>query len=364
MSNALVIVESPAKAKTIAGYLGDGYVVESSIGHVRDLPRNAAEVPKAYKGEPWARIGIDTGNDFKPLYVVSSDKKDQIKKLKALLADADELYLATDEDREGEAIAWHLHRGAQSQGAGSSGWSSTRSHATRSDRRSSHHGEIDRRLVDAQEARRLLDRLYGYEVSTVLWKKVMPQLSAGRVQSVADQDHRRARAGTHRFRLRRGTGASTGTFAAAEGDDKEFTARLAELDGRRLATGRDFDRDGTLSRADAMVLDEAGARALVAELDGVGYAVRSRESKPYRRRPAAPFITSTFQQEAGRKLGMSAAVAMRGGPGALREGLHHLHADRQHDTVGDGAERGESVHRRGVTEWTICPTHRASTPRR
>ncbi|MYJ43085.1 MAG: DNA topoisomerase I, partial [Acidimicrobiaceae bacterium] len=184
MANALVIVESPAKAKTISGYLGHGYVVESSIGHIRDLPSRAAEVPKAYKSEPWARLGIDVDNEFKPLYVVNNDKRQQVRKLKDLLANADELYLATDEDREGEAIAWHLMEVLNprvpvkrmvfheiTRAAISAAVAAPR--------------ELDRRLVDAQEARRMLDRLYGYEVSPVLWKKVMPQLSAGRVQSVA-----------------------------------------------------------------------------------------------------------------------------------------------------------------------------------
>ena len=181
---ALVIVESPAKAKKIAEYLGDDFIVESSIGHIRDLPRNAADVPAAYKGESWSRMGIDVDNDFKPLYVVSPDKKDQIKKLKSMLKESDELYLATDEDREGEAIAWHLLEVLNPQvpvkrmvfheitkTAILSALENPR--------------ELDRHLVDAQEARRMLDRLYGYEVSPVLWKKVMPRLSAGRVQSVA-----------------------------------------------------------------------------------------------------------------------------------------------------------------------------------
>jgi hypothetical protein len=184
MSYALVIVESPAKAKTIAGYLGKGYVVESSIGHIRDLPVRAADVPAAYKGEPWASLGIDVDNDFKPLYVISPRKKDQIQKLKKLLADADELFLATDEDREGEAIAWHLLEVLDPKvpvrrmvfheitpGAIKRALQETR--------------EIDRQLVDAQEARRILDRLYGYEISPVLWRKITTGLSAGRVQSVA-----------------------------------------------------------------------------------------------------------------------------------------------------------------------------------
>ena len=172
MGHALVIVESPAKARKIGEYLGDGYVVESSIGHIRDLPRGAADVPKAYKGEKWARLGIDVDNDFKPLYVVSSDKKEQIKKLKALMKDADTLYLATDKDREGEAIAWHLlevlsppgnvevHRMVFTE------ITEKAIHAALNDPR-----ELDRKMVDAQEARRMLDRLYGYEISPVLWKK-------------------------------------------------------------------------------------------------------------------------------------------------------------------------------------------------
>ncbi len=319
MANALVIVESPAKAKTIAGYLGDGFVVESSIGHVRDLPRNAAEVPKAYKGESWARIGIDVDNGFKPLYVENSDKKDHIRHLRALLKDADELFLATDEDREGEAIAWHLLEVLS---------------PTVPVKRMVFHEitksaiqaaidqprELDRRMVDAQEARRMLDRLYGYEVSPVLWKKVMPQLSAGRVQSVA------TRVVVQRERERMafvsaGYWDITGSFVASEGEAREFSASLATIDGARVASGRDFGDDGALKRDDVTVLDQAGAGVLVADLDGVSYEVRSRESKPYRRRPAAPFITSTFQQEAGRKLGMSSAMAMRAAQGLYEKGF-------------------------------------------
>ncbi len=309
MPNALVIVESPAKAKTIAGYLGDDYIVESSIGHVRDLPRNAAEVPKAYKGEPWARIGIDVDNDFKPLYVVSRDKLDQIRKLKAALAEVDELYLATDEDREGEAIAWHLlevlkprvpvkrmvfHEITKEAIA----------------RAIEHPREIDTKMVDAQEARRLLDRLFGYEVSPVLWKKVMPQLSAGRVQSVATRivvERERERMSF----IAAGYWSLPGRFVASAGDGHEFTATLASLDGVRVAKGADFGQDGRLCRDDVLVLERSRATSLVGELSGVAFSVRARESKPYRRRPAAPFTTSTFQQEAGRKLRLSSAMAMR-----------------------------------------------------
>ena len=312
MASALVIVESPAKAKTISGLLGSGYVVESSIGHIRDLPRRAAEVPKAYKSEPWARLGIDVDNDFKPLYVVNADKRTQVRKLKELLAGADELLLATDEDREGEAIAWHLVEVLNprvpvkrmvfheiTRPAIAAAVSSPR--------------ELDRRLVDAQEARRLLDRLYGYEVSPVLWKKVMPQLSAGRVQSVA------VRIVVQRERERMafvsaGYWGLDGTFATAATAGEaaqEFVASLVALDGSRVATARDFGSDGQPSRSDVTVLDAPAAAALAAELPAASFSVRARTSKPYRRRPAAPFITSTLQQEAARKLSMASAAAMR-----------------------------------------------------
>ncbi|MEQ8843028.1 MAG: type I DNA topoisomerase [Acidimicrobiales bacterium] len=324
MANALVIVESPAKAKKIAEYLGDGYTVESSIGHVRDLPRNAADVPKAFKGEKWARTGIDVDNGFKPLYVENADKKEHIRLLKSLLEDADELYLATDEDREGEAIAWHLIEVLNPQvpvkrmvfheiteKAIQSAIDSPR--------------ELDRKMVDAQEARRILDRLYGYEVSPVLWKKIMPQLSAGRVQSVGTRlvvERERERMAF----VSAGYWDVKGQFAAVEADtgngsrSSEFSAALVQIDGVRLASGRDFGDDGRLSRDDVVVLDEAGATELVGDLDGVPYEVRSRESKPYRRRPAAPFITSTFQQEAGNKLGLSSAMAMRAAQGLYEKG--------------------------------------------
>ena len=305
MPSPLVIVESPAKARTIAGYLGDDFVVESSVGHVRDLPRNAADVPATYKGEKWARLGVDTDNDFKPLYVVSPDKKDQVKTLKRLLKDASELYLATDEDREGEAIAWHLLEVLSPQVP-------VRRmvfHEITPDaiqRAIDEPREIDRRLVDAQEARRILDRLYGYEVSPVLWKKIMPKLSAGRVQSVATRiivERERARM---RFTAA-GYWDIEGTFAAA--DDSAFGATLVGVEGKRLATGKDFDEDGQLT-ADVARLDEEGAGELVTALDSADFSVRSVEAKPYTRKPYPPFMTSTLQQEAGRKLRFSSARTM------------------------------------------------------
>jgi DNA topoisomerase-1 len=310
----LVIVESPAKAKTIAGYLGPGYVVESSIGHIRDLPRNAADVPASHKHLAWAKTGVDVDNGFETLYVVTQDKKQQVAKLRALLKDADELYLATDEDREGEAIAWHLletlkpkvpvrrmvfHEITQS----------AIQHAVDTPR------ELDRALVDAQETRRVLDRLYGYSVSPVLWKKVLGGLSAGRVQSVATRivvERERARM---RFRQAEYWDVE-GAFQAAEQDDptapRALGATLVAVDGTRLATGRDFDADtGRLTREGALHLDEASARSLAERLAGVEFTVRSVEDRPYNRKPYAPFMTSTLQQEGGRKLRFSAQRVMQ-----------------------------------------------------
>ncbi len=303
---ALVIVESPAKARTIAGYLGDGFVVESSIGHIRDLPRNASDVPAQYKKAPWARLGVDVENDFRPLYVVDPDKKQQISKLKKLLKESDELYLATDEDREGESIAWHLLEVLNPRvPVKRMVFHEITKKAIRS--AIENPRDIDRRLVDAQEARRILDRLYGYEVSPVLWKKVMPRLSAGRVQSVATRivvERERARI---RFRAARYWDLEA---QLAKQDGAGLTARLTSLDGKRLATGKDFGEDGTLTR-DVVVLDEAGAKALAESLKTAPIAVSKVERKPYRRSPAAPFMTSTLQQEASRKLRFAAKRAMR-----------------------------------------------------
>jgi len=309
MAKPLVIVESPAKAKTIAGFLGTDFVVESSIGHIRDLPRNAADVPAAYKGETWARLGVDVDNDFKPLYVVSREKKDQVRKLKALLKDASELYLATDEDREGESIAWHLLEVLAPQVPVKR---MVFHEITRPaiERAVDESRDLDRRLVDAQEARRILDRLYGYEVSPVLWKKVMPNLSAGRVQSVFTRllvERERARM---RF-VPAGFWDIAGRFFATDRQNEQFGATLVSLDGRRLATGRDFGEDGTLTRTDVVRLAETGARSLAERLGDSAFSVRSVEEKPWRRTPHAPFMTSTLQQEAGRKLRFGSARTMR-----------------------------------------------------
>ncbi|MER6309323.1 type I DNA topoisomerase [Streptomyces sp. NPDC001657] len=309
----LVIVESPAKAKTIKGYLGPGYVVEASVGHIRDLPNGAAEVPAKYKGEPWARLGVNVDADFQPIYVVNSDKKDQVKKLKELLAESDELYLATDEDREGEAIAWHLqeilkpkvpvHRMVFHE-------------ITKDAIREAvaNPRDLNQKLVDAQETRRILDRLYGYEVSPVLWKKVMPRLSAGRVQSVATRlvvERERERIAFRSAEYWDLTGTFSTGRAGDASDPSTLTARLNTVDGRRVAQGRDFGPNGQLKNNDVLHLDEANARALAAALENTDFSVRSVESKPYRRSPYAPFRTTTLQQEASRKLGFGAKATMQ-----------------------------------------------------
>jgi DNA topoisomerase-1 len=305
----LVIVESPAKARTIEGYLGDGFVVESSVGHIRDLPERAADIPEAYKKEKWARLGVDVDHDFQPLYIVDPDKRKKVTELKKLLKDSDELLLATDEDREGEAIAWHLMEVLKptvpvrrmvfheiTRDAITRALGETR--------------DIDERLVDAQETRRILDRLYGYEVSPVLWKKIMRGLSAGRVQSVA------TRLVVEREEERRQFRAASwwdiaATFDAASADEGSFEARLVSVDGRRVAQGRDFGSDGKLRSDETLQLDEDEARGLAQRLEQSSFAVSRREQKPYSRRPSAPFMTSTLQQEASRKLRYSAQTTMR-----------------------------------------------------
>ena len=313
-------------------------MVESSIGHIRDLPQNAAQVPAAYKGEKWASLGIDVDNGFKPLYVVSPQKTDQVRKLKKLMKDASELILATDQDREGEAIAWHLLEVLSPQvPVKRMVFNEITPEAIQ--RAIDNPRELDRHMVDAQEARRLLDRLVGYEVSPVLWKKVMPRLSAGRVQSVATrivvarERERMAFVSANYWDLKGTFGASPDRDGAdrdgadRDGADRDragseqFTAMLVELDDLRVATGRDFGPDGALAHADRAYLDEAIARGLAADLTGRTAAVQSRESKPYRRRPAAPFTTSTYQQEAGRKLRLSSSQSMGVAQGLYERGL-------------------------------------------
>ncbi|MDE2850898.1 MAG: type I DNA topoisomerase [Acidobacteriota bacterium] len=318
MTNSLVIVESPAKARTIERYLGPGYRVESSIGHIRDLPRTAAEVPEKYRGRPWARLGVDIEGGFDPLYVIPREKKEQITKLRKALRDADELVLATDEDREGEAIAWHLKEVLRpkvpvrrmvfheiTRSAVEAALTRTR--------------DIDHRLVDAQEARRVLDRLYGYEVSPVLWKKVQPRLSAGRVQSVA------TRIVVERERERMAfVPADYWTvdveLETEDGQVRRFPARVSAVGGRTVARGRDFDRTTGKLKTKAHLLLQVEAETLGEELPSTRPVVAEVKEQPFTRRPYAPFITSTLQQEAARKLRYTAQRTMRVAQGLYENG--------------------------------------------
>lgn len=319
----LVIVESTTKAKKIAPYLGSNYIVEASVGHIRDLPRGAADVPPKYKKEPWARLGVNVDKNFTPLYVVSPDKKKKVADLKAKLKDVDELLLATDPDREGEAIAWHLLQTLKpkvpvrrmvfheiTKPAILAAAQNTR--------------ELDNNLVDAQETRRILDRLYGYEVSPVLWKKVMPRLSAGRVQSVATRvivDRERKRmvfvpaeywdlAAEFTAPASAGTASQGSSTSTDGGDDRKFAGRLSRVNGKRVAAGRDFNDRGELT-SDAVVVTKAQAEQLATQLQHVTLPVINVEEKPYTRKPSAPFMTSTLQQEAGRKLHYTSERTMR-----------------------------------------------------
>lgn len=319
----LVIVESTTKAKKIAPYLGSNYIVEASVGHIRDLPRGAADVPPKYKKEPWARLGVNVDKNFTPLYVVSPDKKKKVADLKAKLKDVDELLLATDPDREGEAIAWHLLQTLKpkvpvrrmvfheiTKPAILAAAQNTR--------------ELDNNLVDAQETRRILDRLYGYEVSPVLWKKVMPRLSAGRVQSVATRvivDRERKRmvfvpaeywdlAAEFTAPASAGTASQGSSTSTDGGDDRKFTGRLSRVNGKRVAAGRDFNDRGELT-SDAVVVTKEQAEQLATQLHHVTLPVINVEEKPYTRKPSAPFMTSTLQQEAGRKLHYTSERTMR-----------------------------------------------------
>ena len=306
MGTKLVIVESPAKARKIGSFLGDEYVVEASVGHIRDLPQRAADIPKEFKKFAWAKEGVNIEEDFAPLYVINPDKKSKVAELKDLMKDADELILATDEDREGEAIAWHLIEVLRpkipvrrmvfheiTKDAIQKAAKETR--------------DLDYRLVDAQETRRVLDRLYGYRLSPVLWKKVMPRISAGRVQSVA------TRLIVERERERMAFISSAWWDLAAQ-CEPGFSARLLSLDGKRVAATNDFDANGGIkdkSAANILLLDEAGARELVQSLNGQVLVVKSMEESPRTERPKPPFTTSTMQQDAGSRLGWGAQLTMR-----------------------------------------------------
>ena len=306
MGTKLVIVESPAKARKIGSFLGDEYVVEASVGHIRDLPQRAADIPKEFKQFAWAKEGVNIEEDFAPLYVINPDKKSKVAELKELMKDADELILATDEDREGEAIAWHLIEVLRpkipvrrmvfheiTKDAIQKAAKETR--------------DLDYRLVDAQETRRVLDRLYGYRLSPVLWKKVMPRISAGRVQSVA------TKLIVERERERMAF-ISSAWWDLAAACVPGFSARLLSLDGKRVATTNDFDSNGGIkekSASNILLLDEAAARELVQSLSKQSLVVKSLEESPRTERPKPPFTTSTMQQDAGSRLGWGAQLTMR-----------------------------------------------------
>src|SRR4051794_3916099 len=310
VAHKLVIVESPKKAQMLGDYLGAGYVVESSIGHIRDLPQSAADTPATIKDKPWGRLAVDVENGFQPYYVVPRDKKAHIAKLKSLLKGADELYLATDEDREGEAIAWHLLQVLKPRvPVRRMVFHEITPEAIQ--RAVENTRDLDQSLVDAQETRRILDRLYGYEVSPVLWRKVRAGLSAGRVQSVAT----RLVVERERERIAFRSASYWDVEAELERAGQAFPARLSAVDGTRVATGRDFGSDGRLTaraqQQGVAHLDEAAATSLATALADAPFTVRSVEDKPYSRKPAAPFITSTLQQEASRKLRWSSQTTMR-----------------------------------------------------
>jgi len=334
MPTRLVIVESPAKARTIAGYLGGEFVVESSVGHIRDLPNRASDVPKEQR-ERYGKLGVDVEHEFEPFYVVDADKKRVVSDLRQKLRGADELLLATDEDREGEAIAWHLREVLKpkvpvrrmvfheiTRDAIQRALDQTR--------------DIDERLVDAQETRRILDRLYGFEVSPVLWKKVMPRLSAGRVQSVA------TRLVVERERERMRFVAASYWDVVGTFEPGSFEARLVAVADKRIAQGRDFREDGT-SGDDVLVLDEEAARSLATGLEGRLFSVQKVDEKPYTRRPAAPFRTSTLQQEASRKLRFSSQTTMSLAQ-RLYENGHITYMRTDSVTLSDAALKAARAH--------------------
>lgn len=322
MSKPLVIVESPAKARTLARLLGDEYRIEASVGHVRDLPENASEVPAAIRDKPWGRLAVDVENGFRPYYVVAAGKRKRIADLKAAARDAPEVLLATDPDREGESISWHLAEVLKPQvPVRRIEFHEVTEEAVRRAMESSR--DIDLRLVDAQESRRIVDRLYGYLVSPVLWKKVQTGLSAGRVQSVAvrlvvEREEERAA-----FR----SGSFWDLEARLRTAATDFTARLDRVGSTRLATGRDFDPStGRLRNPEARRLDEPEARALADALAGrLPWRVTAVEERPATQRPSPPFTTSTLQQEANRKLGFSADRTMRAAQSLFQEGIISYH---------------------------------------
>jgi DNA topoisomerase-1 len=318
---ALVIVESPTKARTISNFLPKGFTVEASIGHIRDLPTSAKEIPAEVKKEPWSRLGINVDSEFEPIYIIPPEKKKQVAKLKKLLKEVDVVYLATDEDREGESISWHLVEVLNPKVPKKR---LVFHEITKSAIQEAldHPRELDERMVKAQETRRILDRLYGYEISPILWRKVAPKLSAGRVQSVT------VRLIVERERERQRFVKST--FWDLSADFKAqlgapFTTVLHTLDGKRVARGKDFDSTTGLLKdedgADVVLIDEQMATQLVDELEKSSWSVERVERKPYTDRPSPPFTTSTLQQEANRKLRLSARATMQAAQRLYENGL-------------------------------------------
>ncbi|GJM44509.1 MAG: DNA topoisomerase 1 [Gemmatimonadota bacterium] len=310
MPKSLVIVESPTKAKTLGKFLGKDYVVTSSVGHVRDLPAKAADIPPEYKKNSWARMGVNVEEDFAPLYIVHPEKKKTIAELKRLVKTVDEVLLATDEDREGEAISWHLLEVLKPKvPVKRMVFHEITKKAILQALEDTRH--VDQNLVSAQETRRIIDRLYGYEVSPILWRKVAPKLSAGRVQSVAvrlvvDRE-------AERIRFRRAQYWDlTATFTTHDAHPGEFDTRLHSINGQRLANGKDFNPDtGLLARDNVVHLSQEDADQLQEALKAAAYRVSSTEEKPFTRSPAPPFSTSTLQQEGSRKLRFDAKRTMR-----------------------------------------------------
>ncbi|MPZ19373.1 MAG: type I DNA topoisomerase [Luteitalea sp.] len=321
MAKPLVIVESPAKARTLRRFLGDQYRIEASYGHVRDLPERASDVPAAIKKKPWGRLAVDVDGDFTPYYVISPDKRKRIQELKSALKDASEVILATDPDREGESISWHLREILKPRvPVRRIVFHEITEEAVREALEKAHG--VDEHLVRAQESRRILDRLFGYTLSPVLWKKVQTGLSAGRVQSIAvrliveREEERRAFQRASYWNLE----------ADLSGEGRRFTATLGRIGDRRVATGRDFDASGTLTSSDVQRLDEAEARQLKERLEsGLPWRVTAVDAKPAIQRPAPPFTTSTLQQEANRKLGFSADRTMSAAQRLHDEGVISYH---------------------------------------
>lgn len=321
MPKTLVIVESPAKARTIERILKRGYDVRASYGHVRDLPESADEIPDEIRKKKWGRLGVDTEGDFKPYYVIPSDKRRHVQALKAALKDASQVLLATDPDREGESISWHLKEVLKPKvPVKRIVFHEITEEAIREAVKDAH--DVDENLVRAQESRRILDRLYGYTVSPVLWKKVQTGLSAGRVQSVAV----RLIVDREEERLAFKTAAYWDLEARVSGDGREFTATLARIGADRVATGKDFDANGVFTGRNARVLSEADTTALVDALRrNLPWTVTSVEEKPGVERPAAPFTTSTLTQEASRKLGFSTERTMQAAQRLFQDGYISYH---------------------------------------